>query len=407
MKLRWIFLALVLVSFISYKVKESFFSATLSSDLLGRDTITNRQNLSSFFDKISNLRATKDSTLSIIHIGDSHIEMGHLSGEVEKALKEEFGATGNEWFFPYHFFQPRSEHFLPVDTIKSWKRSTIKNPIESIPLGVNGLAFYPSNENSGLHFKKNWRVKSFNSISILHHSFDEQIVKDIDGAVISSEQVAEHTTITRIQFISPVTEVQLFFKRVPIYALNINGEKKSGVTYHRFGVAGATLQEFSANTPYFKEQYSALRPDVLVISLGTNDSYRSFVKEDELYLQLSNFIQKLQPIFPSTTILLSTAPDTRYNSMKPPKIEAVNNAIRKVSSIMGVPCWDLYHIMGGDASLEQWEGNKLVQSDRLHFTREGYRLQGNLLAYALINETVKDPKNKTITEKIKQKINNY
>jgi lysophospholipase L1-like esterase len=407
MKFRWIFLALVLVSFISYQVKDSLFSTTLSSDLLERDTITNRQNLTRFFDKISKLRANQDSTISIIHIGDSHIEMGHLSGEVEKTLKEEFGATGNEWYFPYHLFQPRSERYLPVDTIMNWKRTTIKQPVDSIPLGVNGLAFYPTSKNSGLHFKKNWRVKSFSSISILHHSIDEQIVKDVADAVISSEKVAEHTTITRIQFKAPVTDIQLFFKRVPIYALNINGEQKSGVTYHRFGVAGATLQEFIANTPYFKEQYTALHPDVLLISLGTNDSYRSFVKEEELYAQLSNFIQKLQPIFPSTTILLSTAPDTRYNSMKPPKIEAVNNAIRKVSNTIGVPCWDLYHIMGGDASLEQWEGNKLVQSDRLHFTTEGYRLQGNLLAYALIKETVKDSKNKRITEKIKQKINNY
>ena len=407
MKFRWIFLALVLVSFISYKVKDSLFSSTLSSDLLARDTISNREKLTSFFDKISKLRSNEDSTFTVVHIGDSHIEMGHLSGEVEKALKEEFGTSGNEWSFPYHIFQPRSERYLPVDTRMSWRRTTIKQPLDSVPLGVNGLAFYPTNAGSGLYFKKNWRVKSFKTISILHHSFDEQIVKNVTNAIVSSEQVAEHTTITRIHFKTPVTEVQLFFKRVPIYGLNINGEKKTGVTYHRFGVAGATMQEFIANTPYFKEQYTALHPDVLLISLGTNDSYRSFVKEEELYSQLLNFIQTLQPIFPSTTILLSTAPDTRYNSMKPPKIEAVNNAIRRVSTKIGVPCWDLYHIMGGDASLEKWEGNKLVESDRLHFTTEGYRLQGNLLAYALIKETVKDSKNKRITEKIKQKINNY
>ncbi len=407
MKFRWIFLALVLVSFISYKVNDSLFSTTLSSDLLERDTISNRENLTAFFDKISNLRAKKDSTFTLVHIGDSHIEMGHLSGEVEKTLKEEFGATGNDWFFPYHLFQPRSERFLPVDTISTWKRATIKQPIDSIPLGINGLAFYPTSASGGLYFKKNWRVKSFSKISILHHTSENQVVKDVPNAVISTEKVADHTAITHIRFNSPVTDVQLFFSKIPIYALSINGDKKSGVTYHRFGVAGSTMQEFIDNTPYFKEQYAALRPDVLLISLGTNDSYRSFVNEEELYNQLLNFIHGLQPILPTTTILLSTAPDTRYNSMKPPKLEAVNNAIRRVSTKMRLPYWDLFHVMGGDASLEQWEGNKLVQNDRLHFTTEGYRLQGNLLAYALIKETVKDAKNKHITEKIKQKITNY
>lgn len=407
MKFRWIFLALVLVSFISYKVNESLFSTTLSTDLLARDTISNRENLAAFFDKIVKLRTKQDSTFTVVHIGDSHIEMGHLSGEVEKAMKEEFGSTGNDWFFPYHLFQPRSERFLPVDTISMWKRTTIKQPNDSIPLGINGLAFYPKGTSSGLHFKKNWRVKSFSKISILHQTSENQVIKEIKGALISTEKLADHTSITHIQFLSPVTDVQLFFNKIIIYALNINGEKKSGVTYHRFGVAGSTMQEFIDNTPYFVEQYGALRPDIMLISLGTNDSYRSFVDEDELYNKLFRFIQTLQPISPSTTILLSTAPDTRYNSMKPPKLEAVNNAIRRVSDKVHLPYWDLYHIMGGDASLEQWEGNKLVQNDRLHFTTEGYRLQGNLLAYALIKETIKDAKNKRITEKIKQKINNY
>lgn len=407
MKFRWIFLALVLVSFISYKVKDSLFSSTLSSDLLARDTISNREKLTPFFDKISKLRSNEDSTFTVVHIGDSHIEMGHLSGELEKALKEEFGASGNDWFFPYHLFQPRSERYLPVDTIMSWRRTTIKQPVDSIPLGINGLTLYPAGANGGLHFKKNWRFKSFSSISILHHSSEDDFMKEVPNASIITKKVAENTSITRIQFNFPVADIQLFFNRIPIYAININGEKKSGVTYHRFGVAGATMQEFIDNTPYFKEQYTVLRPDILLISLGTNDSYRSFVQEEDLYRQLLNFIKDLQPIFPSTTILLSTAPDTRYNSMKPPKINDVNNAIRRVSTKIGVPCWDLYHIMGGDASLEQWEGNKLVQSDRLHFTTEGYKLQGNLLAYALIKETINDTKNKRITEKIKQKITNY
>jgi len=407
MKFKLAFLALVLVSFISYKVSDSLFSNTLSSELLERDTISHPENLTSFLDKISKLRSNKDSTLTIVHIGDSHIEMGHLSGEVEKTLKEEFGATGNEWFFPYHLFQPRSERFIPADTISKWKRVTIKNPDDSIPLGINGLAFYPTGESGGLHFQKNWRVKSFSSIAILHRSSEKDVFKEVPNALVSTEKVTAHTSITRIRFNSPLAEVQLFFNKITIYALSINGENKQGVTYHRFGVAGSTMQEFIANTPYFKEQFELLHPDVLLISLGTNDSYRSFVNENELYNQLVSFIQGLHSVITSTTILLSTAPDTRYNSMKPPKLEAVNNAIRRVSTNLHLPYWDLFHIMGGDASLEQWEANKLVENDRLHFTKEGYKLQGNLLVYALHKGIGRDAVNKKLMIKLKQKIENY
>ena len=66
-------------------------------------------------------------------------------------------------------------------------------------------------------------------------------MKEVPNASIITKKVAENTSITRIQFNFPVADIQLFFNRIPIYAININGEKKSGVTYHRFGVAGATI----------------------------------------------------------------------------------------------------------------------------------------------------------------------
>ena len=42
--------------------------------------------------------------------------------------------------------------------------------------------------------------------------------------------------------------------------------------------------------------------------------------------------------------------------------------------------------MGGLKSMDLWRQAKLAQTDRVHFTANGYRLVGNLLADALLKE---------------------
>ena len=46
--------------------------------------------------------------------------------------------------------------------------------------------------------------------------------------------------------------------------------------------------------------------------------------------------------------------------------------------------WDLFTIMGGLDSISQWNGFGLAQNDKIHFTREGYQLVGNLLFSAIV-----------------------
>ncbi|MBK5269987.1 MAG: hypothetical protein JJE22_03130, partial [Bacteroidia bacterium] len=48
-----------------------------------------------------------------------------------------------------------------------------------------------------------------------------------------------------------------------------------------------------------------------------------------------------------------------------------------------IPLWDLYRITNGYGSAYSWLKRGLMNNDRVHFTSEGYRLQGNLLFNAL------------------------
>jgi hypothetical protein len=46
--------------------------------------------------------------------------------------------------------------------------------------------------------------------------------------------------------------------------------------------------------------------------------------------------------------------------------------------------WDMYSVMGGLNSVVLWEKSNLAQRDRVHFTREGYLLLGDLFFTSLM-----------------------
>ena len=48
--------------------------------------------------------------------------------------------------------------------------------------------------------------------------------------------------------------------------------------------------------------------------------------------------------------------------------------------------WDMYSVMGGLNSIVLWERNRLAQRDKVHFTREGYLLLGDLFFNALARD---------------------
>jgi hypothetical protein len=46
--------------------------------------------------------------------------------------------------------------------------------------------------------------------------------------------------------------------------------------------------------------------------------------------------------------------------------------------------WDLFEVMGSAGSIQLWQKSALAGPDLIHFTKEGYQLQGRLLFEALM-----------------------
>ena len=168
-----------------------------------------------------------------------------------------------------------------------------------------------------------------------------------------------------------------------IFGLDLENDS-SGVVYHAVGVNGAEAFEYT-RARYFAEQTAVLMPDLIIISLGTNEAQKRPFDSIASRNQIDSFVTALKTNNPNTPILITTPPDSYYHK------KYFNGAVGALHAIWvkyakenHIAVWDLYSIAGGFKSCYQWKKYRLMRSDGVHFTRQGYEFQANLLYEAII-----------------------
>jgi len=174
----------------------------------------------------------------------------------------------------------------------------------------------------------------------------------------------------------------------------------SGIICHCIGINGATSQNFMDDK--YMTELQQLKPDLIIISLGTNESFNRYDSASH-YDAMDSLFSMLKNYCPEASILYTTPQGSfkaiyrRYRKHKRIyrrviRIEENMNMEKVVSTIATfaaahhVACWDLFHIVGGEKyACKNWLSGNYFQRDRVHFIRDGYALQGNLLYEAIMN----------------------
>jgi lysophospholipase L1-like esterase len=389
MRKKFGFLLFVFILFLSLTYKRESKISFLFG-LYSNNTITSTKSLVEERKHLRELRLKKDSVYSIFHVGDSHIEMGHFTNEIHQNLAKKHGFGPCGWMFPYQFFQTYSEVFYPMKLSGNWERTLVKKLHKEFPLGVSGEEFHLLGDTGAIEIYKTIRHGKVKNLEILHFLDVKTIFNlSVSGATVTTTSISKHTGITKIEWKEAQDSVVIdcsSLKGIPMYAFRYNVTLKGGVSMSRFGVGGATLGQFLLHTPLFVEQIKALRPNMLLLSLGTNDSYVDTIQEIWLKEKLDSFVTLLRKEVPETQILITTAPDTRYKNNFPPSLFIVNNVLKEVAQKHSLILWDLFTIMGGDTSIYTWKKYKLGHKDQIHFTPKGYRLQGDLFVKAFLRD---------------------
>ena len=175
-------------------------------------------------------------------------------------------------------------------------------------------------------------------------------------------------------------------EEAPLYALNgvVLESNNPGIIYHNIGVNGAKYSDYN-KYPLFFNQLKALQPDLIIVSLGTNESYGKIAPLDYLR-QVQEFLLKVRTQNPEADVLIITPPPSflphhRLNTF----VDEYAKSLVSYATLGQYAVWDLFQTLGGMHGVSKIYGKGLMNSDRVHYTTNGYQLQGNMLSNVLLN----------------------
>lgn len=169
------------------------------------------------------------------------------------------------------------------------------------------------------------------------------------------------------------------------FALNglILGNDQAGVTYSGIGVNGAKSSDYN-KFPLFFEQLKALQPDLIIISLGTNESFDKQTT-DQYFSQLDQMIASIKLKTPLATILVTTPPPSvLHRKYTNTFIEDYAQKIKSSAHETGYAVWDLFEVFGGNKNIFKNAAKGLMARDKVHYSKAGYEKQADLFFEAFL-----------------------
>ncbi len=359
----------------------------------GLNEIREEQRLASFFQKLKLLQNQKLQQVRIAHIGDSHIQADFFPGKLRFLFQESFGNAGRGLVFPY---QQAGTH-SPIDSksksANKWenKRSVFKKSGPSI--GISGMSIRTYQPFNIDHYMKERyeKLEQFDRITIFHPDSDHLFSLKIRTAE-EDIPATRQALYSSFQLESPVSDFSLLGSRastdqkyMTIHGMLLEKSSERGILYNMMGVNGTTYYHFN-RCEYLMPQLQALGPDLIIISLGTNEALLSKFSASSFESEASRLVEKLRKEMPDAAILITTLPDAYIKSKYENKNGQPARAILvDLAQSNGCAYWDLYNIMGGHGSMKQWVESGLGFKDYIHFTREGYEQQAEMLFNAIQN----------------------
>ena len=357
-----------------------------------------------FINELTDLLNGKDTVINIIHLGDSHIQAGYLSGRTMRLMQNSFGNAGRGWIAPFKLskLNEPNDYFISSN-IKDWISGRCIQAKPKCPWGIGGIGIQTEakdvnfnliiapNNGAGYSFNKVLLYRDSNTAPMTARNAERDSLETMLWGKEHYENISVDTFITKnlIDTFSIKSIGDRANKNPNRYFGFMLMNSNPGVLYHAIGVNGARYIDYT-NREYVR-QLSLLKPSLLIISLGTNEAAGRNFNKTVFESQVDALVKLLHEEMPEVTLVITTPAETFKRVYQNKKYQYVRNEnVAKAASVIssytknkGIACWDFYSISGGDNSSKKWYDAKLLGRDRIHFSRDAYEEQGTLLYKAL------------------------
>jgi lysophospholipase L1-like esterase len=319
--------------------------------------------------------------LKVLHLGDSHVQIGHFSGEIKRLLQ----AKNAGIHFPYPLAKSVDGRLFKTKASGNWTGISVLKPASGVNIGLTGYAVSTRDTAAKIQWIAKDSLLSFKRVRIWTESDSCAFQPYLGSGFIQvNQQQNGRMRYYDFESASSVSQFILSLRNIGIgdqfilHGIELPAEE-NGIDYIDLGVSGAQFTHVKSRANLVFDQIKILQPDLIICSFGTNEAYNANWESQSYKKAWLEFIQEIQIHSPKSVFLLTSPPDTRSQN----RVPKYQQEVIRVLSELKVPFYDLNAAMGGFGSSLDWVKNGCFLKDQLHLTKEGYQLQAKLFALAL------------------------
>lgn len=349
------------------------------------------------FQKLDSIYFNNTGKLTITHMGGSHVQAGMIG----QRIRAHFNAlslnmvSSRGMLFPFREAGTNNTVQTSSRSIGDWKGCRCAHNKHHCRWGVSGTTVITTTDSSELHFWANA------ADSVLHKANEVRLYFDQSQPHFTPEWIgnAEPSNVSYNRaggymtwFFNEAADTLKFrFVKADSLAQGISvhgfwmGNTSPGITFNDLGANGASTRSY-LRCQDFAKQWATLNTDLVLFAVGVNDANvpaREF--DPAVYkARYDSLIAPMRRANPDLAILFITNNDVEYRGRTNVNGAKVRTAMYELAEKHNAVVFDLYEVMGGPGSIDDWYRDQLAKKDRIHFTRDGYYLFADLLYSAFM-----------------------
>lgn len=379
--------------------------------------------LTRFFGALAKLEKGETRSVTILHLGDSHIVADRFSGGLREQFQSRFGNAGRGMVMP-GLYLSRGVKF---DRGGDWQAAFSTGNVPG-PYGITGAKMTANTGDAWLRMTATDQPFSWCEITLDSGPQHGTVEIGLDGEVKHASMRSSDLSWRNIRIEKQARELMIRPKGdgpVTLHSISI-GTDQPGVRYVNLGLPGATAMTPTGWDPkYIAGDMQRVAPDLIVLSYGTDESYDDKLNLDAYEAKASAAIARLRQSAPRASLVIIGPPDVsvmpkfaagsgrasdvcralspaeratyarglkdndpRLARWHPPyNLDAVRATLRRLAAAHNAFFWDWSKLMGGSCGIHAWVHSNppLAANDHIHLTEEGSKRSARLLFRELMN----------------------
>jgi lysophospholipase L1-like esterase len=357
----------------------------------------------------SALTEADSNIVSILHLGDSHIQAGFFSNATADLLEQDFGSAGRGYVFPYTVAGTNGPGDYRFNSNNHWNTDRVIDRSKPDPLGPGAIAISTQSEEPALAY--NGRENDLdNSVVAQAELFYDAGTEEADvvapdaGVDVSGMPFSDSGEGVRkatLTFKDPVASFQVRWVTKSNHPFRFYGAMlyngHNGILFNAVGINGAMYQQYNESSNTLTAAMQVMQPQLVIISLGTNEAFGS-MNASSFRNQIDETVQTIRRAMPGVCIMLTTPAEAKRTSKRAfrrkigkkkyatyykisyypnPYVAVATQTIMSYCRENGIACWNFNGLSKTGTFAGAW------QQDHIHFNVHGYQEQGRLMYEAI------------------------